>query len=102
MIKVFINICHSPEIPAPPLCSKKEIEKAIKAEDNSIYKVPLSLSPCRTDLDKTKQICLVFDACINTTPFKQSENDDDFKLFIIELAVEWVEEKHKLKLSRGY
>lgn len=26
-MKVFINICHSKEIPAPPLCSDQEIQK---------------------------------------------------------------------------
>jgi PIH1 N-terminal domain len=100
-MKVFINICHSPEIPAPPLCSKAEIQKAIKADDTTTYRVPLSLSPCRTDMDKSKKMCLVFDSCINSTPFEQAMEDDDFQLFIMELAVEWVEEKHHLKLSRG-
>ena len=51
-LKVFINICQSPEIPAPPLVSKEEIQKALMAEDNTTYKVPMSLTPPRSDVDK--------------------------------------------------
>ena len=51
-MKVFCNLCHSPSIPAPPLVSKEEIIKAIKNDDSSTYKVPLSLSKPRSDIAK--------------------------------------------------
>ncbi|KAI8910967.1 pre-RNA processing PIH1/Nop17-domain-containing protein [Gorgonomyces haynaldii] len=99
-MKVFVNLCHSPEIPAPPMLSKQEIQIAIAAEDNSQYRLPLSLTPPKSDMDKSGSVCVVFDACINSRPFQESTADDDFKLFVVELALQWVEQKHDLKLSR--
>jgi hypothetical protein len=51
-IKVFVNVCHSPYIPSPPLASDEEIQQALLNQDNSKYRVPLSLSPPRSDVDK--------------------------------------------------
>ncbi|KAI9100529.1 pre-RNA processing PIH1/Nop17-domain-containing protein [Phlyctochytrium arcticum] len=101
-IKVFINVCHSPHIPAPPLASDEEIRRAINAEDNAAYKVPLSLSTPKTDKDKAAKMCLVFDACINTNPLTKANMDMDYKLFLIELSLEWIEEMYKLDLSREF
>lgn len=53
-------------------------------------------------MDKNRSICLVYDACINSNPFNDGLKDADFQLFLIELAVEWVEEKEGLKLSRQF
>ena len=36
------------------MATDEEIRKAIEADDNATYKVPLSLSVPRTDLDKGK------------------------------------------------
>lgn len=44
---------------------------------------------------------LVVDACIHTEPYKRSEKDFDYKLYIMELAMEWVEEKCRVELSRS-
>ncbi|KAJ3299652.1 PIH1 domain-containing protein 1 [Borealophlyctis nickersoniae] len=101
-LKVFVNVCHSPHVPAPPLASKEEIQRALKAEDNATYRVPLSLNPPRPDRDKAGKACIVFDACINTDPLRKSSDDEDFKIFLIELALQWIEEKYKLELSRDF
>ncbi|KAI8904634.1 PIH1 family [Powellomyces hirtus] len=101
-LKVFINVCHSPNVPAPPLATNDEIRKALNAEDNAAYKVPLSLSSPKPDRDKSGKMCLVFDACVHTDPLNKSLVDFDFKLFLIELSLEWVEEKYKLELSREF
>jgi hypothetical protein len=44
---------------------------------------------------------VVFDACVNTDPLERAEKDSDFKLFLIELALQWIEERHDYLLSRG-
>jgi hypothetical protein len=97
--KVFINLCYSLEIPKPPLCSKEEIIKAIQNDDSTKYKVPLSLSKPRSDIDKAGKICVVFDACIHTEPYQLAVKDPDFKYFINDLAVAWIQEKYQLQLS---
>jgi hypothetical protein len=107
--KLFINLCYSPEIPQPPLVSKEEIIKAIQNDDSSKYKVPLSLSKPRSDLDKsisslTKggNVCLVFDACIHSQPYNETIQDIEFKYFIIDLAIAWVQEKYQMELSSKF
>ncbi|KAL7747211.1 hypothetical protein RI367_007422 [Sorochytrium milnesiophthora] len=101
--KLFINIAHSPYIPAPPVATDEEIRAAING-GNGEWKVPMSLTAPRDDIDKGApgRPCVVFDACINSDVLHKAEKDTDFKLFIIELAVEWVEEKHKMSLSRDF
>lgn len=47
------------------------------------------------------QAYLVVDACIHTEPYRRTEQDFDYKLYIMELAMEWVEEKCHVELSRS-
>ncbi|CAG8617701.1 7477_t:CDS:10, partial [Racocetra fulgida] len=51
-MKVLINICHSDVIPRPPAASEEEIRKAMNAEEDAMYNVPLVLSDLRQDMDK--------------------------------------------------
>lgn len=44
---------------------------------------------------------LIFDACINTNPYIRAEGDLDYRLYILELAMELVNEKEGVSLSRG-
>lgn len=45
---------------------------------------------------------LIMDACINTQPYLRSERDLDFRLYILELSMEYVEERTGVKLSREF
>lgn len=42
------------------------------------------------------------DACINTQPYLRSEKDLDFRLYILELSMEYVEEITSVNLSREF
>lgn len=44
---VYINICYAAAIPAPPIATEQEIQKALNAEPNSTFKVPLSMGQPR-------------------------------------------------------
>ncbi|KAJ3080026.1 PIH1 domain-containing protein 1 [Quaeritorhiza haematococci] len=101
-MKVFINLCHSPHVPSPPFATDEEIRRALNAEDNAAYRVPMSLLGPREDVDKTSKPCLVFDVCINSDPLNKGNQDFQYKLFLIELAISWIENKHKLELGRDY
>lgn len=48
-----------------------------------------------------EDLCYVCDAIIHTLPFKRTREDSDFKLYIIELAVEMIEEQFNLELTRS-
>ena len=69
-------------------------------EDTTAYRIPISLSRIRTDLDRSRKVCLVFDVCVNSTPYSMSIDDDQFRMFLVELAIEWIEVKANLVLSR--
>ncbi|KAJ3353688.1 PIH1 domain-containing protein 1 [Allomyces javanicus] len=100
--KVFINLCHSPYVPAPPVATDDEIRAAITGADGAAWKVPMSLTGPRDDADKLGRPCVVFDACVHSDVVAKAESDWDFKQFIIELAIQWAEEKHGMSLSREF
>ncbi|GJJ67993.1 hypothetical protein EMPS_00339 [Entomortierella parvispora] len=101
---IFINICHADSMPkpTPAVVSEEEIQKAINAVEGATYQVPFQLSPPREYQNKSNKTYLVVDACIHTQPYKRTETDLDFKLYIMELAMEWVEEKCRMDLSRSF
>ncbi|KAI8618308.1 pre-RNA processing PIH1/Nop17-domain-containing protein [Chytriomyces sp. MP71] len=101
-MKVFINLCHSPDIPPPPTMDYEEVSRAMLEGDNVSFKVPLSLSPPRVDKDKAGKMCLVFDAACNTAPYQQATKDGPFHAFMVTLCTEWIESKHELTLSRDF
>lgn len=49
---VYINICHAPSIPAPPLSDEKEIQRALNAEPDAYYKVPVNMGKERGERGK--------------------------------------------------
>ncbi|KAK4514672.1 uncharacterized protein ATC70_002273 [Mucor velutinosus] len=95
---VYINICYHSAIPAPPIATEAEIQKALNATEDAVYRVPLSLGQLRYDDKKS----LILDACINTQPYLRSEKDLDFRLYILELAMEFVEGFIANPLSREF
>ena len=118
--KLFINLCHSDEIPAPPPATTDEIRAAIDSGDCSLYRIPLSLMGPREDVDRGNiakikapiqcyiqfviagRPCLVFDACVHSDPFSRCSSEFEFRAFLIHLSMEWIEQKHSLLLSREF
>lgn len=98
---VYINVCHAPEIPAPPIASETEIQKALNADPNATYRVPLCMGQARVEKDVAGKTYLITDACINTQPYVRAERDLDYRLYILELSIEWAEEKESIELDRG-
>ncbi|KAI9342191.1 pre-RNA processing PIH1/Nop17-domain-containing protein [Zopfochytrium polystomum] len=106
-LKVFVNLCRSPDVPPPPIVAPKDVWAAIgnDASDSGGgggYKVPLSLSGPRSDRDKEGRVCLVFEACVNDAPARLADEDDDYRFFLQQLCLEFLEEKHGVELDRNY
>ncbi|KAI7878858.1 hypothetical protein K492DRAFT_238324 [Lichtheimia hyalospora FSU 10163] len=97
---VYINICYSDAIPAPPVMPESEIEKALNADPTATYRVPVSLGQERTE--NAGKTALIFDACINTHPYMRSERHLEFRLYILELCIELIEERISVELSREF
>ncbi|KAI8079972.1 pre-RNA processing PIH1/Nop17-domain-containing protein [Halteromyces radiatus] len=98
---IYINICHSDSLPAPMLATEADIQAALRADPGATYQVPLSLGTPRMTDDKNKA-APIMDACIHTQPFIRSEHDLDFRLYIMELAMEHVEDELGVNLSREF
>ncbi|CAG8570280.1 12048_t:CDS:2 [Rhizophagus irregularis] len=89
-------------LPCPPNATETEIKKSMNGDEDSIYRVPTVISNIREDKDNKEDLCYVCDAIIHTLPFKRTREDSDFKLYIIELAVEMIEEQFNLELTRNF
>ena len=107
--KIFVNMCGSSSVPAPGNWDKnkipeevaKKLEKAETTPDESL-RFPLSLSDAAYDLDKQGKPCTTFDCIFNLDVLKQAMETKALKVFLIELALGWVQEKHHLILDPKY
>ncbi|KAF9199301.1 hypothetical protein BGZ49_010617 [Haplosporangium sp. Z 27] len=99
---VYINVCSSDQMPKPSAATEAEIQKAINAEEGVTYQVPFQVSPPRRYRDSVSKSYLVVDACIHTEPLRRVEHDFDYKLYIMVLAMEWIEVKCRLEISRNF
>lgn len=119
-IKVFLNICHSPAIPSPPPISNEDLKRLLRDGDESLsksYKIPLSLSSIRNDVDRAGKTCLVVDVCLHsdvyhrvatvegatgsaTTSAEEAELKAEYARFVMALCLEWVEQKFSVVLDR--
>ncbi|CAO3601358.1 unnamed protein product [Absidia cylindrospora] len=102
-LTVYINVCHSDRMPAPALATEAEIQAALMAAPNATYRIPLSLGlPRHVKDDGSSCQGVILDACIHTQPFIRSEHDLDFRLHVLELALEHTEDALGVNLSREF
>ena len=69
--KVFINICHTSEIPAPKDISESELHKLIENQNATDFKVPLSVTKPRIGQDKSGNNAEISDVAVNTDFFNR-------------------------------
>ena len=98
--KVFINVCHSPDLQAPSLKKKLDAEGNEQEGTN----IPLALGPVAEDVDKAGVLSLVYDCIVNTKVIEDAEADatGQFRNFICELCLNYVEQKFKQPLDHRY
>ncbi|KAJ1977078.1 hypothetical protein H4R34_003728 [Dimargaris verticillata] len=99
-LQVWVNVCSASNIPAPATHDEAEIQKALHADPSTVYQVPVFLSsPNEKPMDATG---VIFDAVIHPVPLARAMGDFDFRLYLIELCLEWVEERSQMQLSRQF
>ncbi|XP_014663914.1 PREDICTED: PIH1 domain-containing protein 1-like [Priapulus caudatus] len=98
--KVFINICQSTHIPPPIDLTDEELLAIVNDEDPSSYNVPMSLGEPHTESDNSGNHCTAYDVIISNTFYDKVETNQLFYNFMISLALEGLEEKYSLSLSR--
>jgi hypothetical protein len=105
-LPVFVNVCTSTVIPAPPplasdaalkdLLSYRGDERDGGAREPSSYKIPVSVSEAKREHD-----ALIYDVCMHPDILPLCDAFEDYKLLVTEVAMEWVEERASMHLDRG-
>ncbi|KAG7087489.1 hypothetical protein E1B28_013451 [Marasmius oreades] len=103
--KLFINIAWDQNVPPPPKASEEAIKRAISGDSQSMstdddYFVPVVVSDGRIDTDRAGRPSLVFDCVFHKSVKTRTLVDHDFKVFIVELALQRIEAQTGLVLSR--
>ncbi|KAG9015633.1 hypothetical protein FRB90_004671 [Tulasnella sp. 427] len=100
--KIFLNICWDPQVPPPPERDDDEIRKAMMGADldSGIYFIPVIISDGKMTTDKAGKPSLVFDCVFNMKLRSRATKDYDFRTFLTEIALERVEDRSGLTLSR--
>uniref|UniRef100_A0A8C3HN60 PIH1 domain containing 1 n=1 Tax=Chrysemys picta bellii TaxID=8478 RepID=A0A8C3HN60_CHRPI len=97
--KVFVNICRSLHIPAPPDLSHQELECLIESDSASSFRIPMSLGEPHAELDNSGNGCIAYDVVINSGFFSKVEADPFFKEFFITVALEGLADKYKMDVN---
>nr|XP_033816683.1 PIH1 domain-containing protein 1 isoform X2 [Geotrypetes seraphini] len=100
--KVFINICRSEYIPAPPELSEQGLVSLLESEDPSGYRVPMSLGEPHAEVDNSGNGCTAYDITINSAFFEKIQTNKLFLEFLVTVAQEGLENKYSLELSREW
>ncbi|XP_006455782.1 hypothetical protein AGABI2DRAFT_210349 [Agaricus bisporus var. bisporus H97] len=103
--KVFVNICYDKNVPPPPPADEATIKRAMNIhqdddDDDGNYYVPVVVSQPRQDRDKAGNLALVIDCVYNSTLRSRTLREPDFKIFLVELALQRIEAQTSLVLSR--
>lgn len=102
--KVFLNICFSEKLPDPPDITEEKLVELIQvtedAEGAEGFRVPMSLGEPHAELDKSGKGCTVYDVVISQGFMKKIKEKEIFMSFFMTVALEGLEDKYKINLSR--
>lgn len=98
--KVFLNICHDPQVPKPPITFNPETVFPLIV--NNEWEVPIITSPEKKSPDKKGVPSFVYDCCINPECFQWVQVSADLRSIVIEWCLEAVEMLHDIVLEREY
>ncbi|KAJ0401890.1 hypothetical protein ATCC90586_009012 [Pythium insidiosum] len=98
--KVFVNVCQSDAIQT--FSQRKQLDE--NGEEQEGIHVPLSLGPPHEVTDKSGASAIAFDVAVNTQVIADCQKDTtgSFRNFVCELAIEYIDQKHKVKLDARY
>uniref|UniRef100_A0A1L8DCP9 PIH1 domain-containing protein 1 n=1 Tax=Nyssomyia neivai TaxID=330878 RepID=A0A1L8DCP9_9DIPT len=99
--KLFINICHTDDIPAPKDISEDELMKILNSNTPNSYKIPMSIGEPRNTKDKTGNDAMVCDIAINSAFFGKIEKMRLFRDFLTALVFEAVDVKYGMPCEDG-
>ncbi|XP_049764864.1 PIH1 domain-containing protein 1-like [Schistocerca cancellata] len=97
--KVFVNICHTEEIPKPADVTEDELMAIWNSDEAPSYRLPLSMGEPRDVEDKSGKPAKAFDVAINTEFFKKVSTNKVFRNFLLLVVMEGLEDKYKMQID---
>ncbi|KAF4520024.1 hypothetical protein B566_EDAN007172 [Ephemera danica] len=97
--KIFVNLCTSEDLPAPPDVSDDELALILDSEDTTKYRVPMCLGEPRNEPDKSGDLCKVFDVAVHPAALKRFSASELFRQFIITAALEGLHNKYDVEMK---
>ena len=91
--KVFINVCQSEHVDKPAPVSNGENVEEVQ------MRIPMSLGPPREDLDKSGEVCTVYDVVFHPEAVDGALKEAEFRSFVMQLTLYQIQQKYKDELS---
>jgi len=98
--KVFINFCKSARIKA--LSREPQAPTPEDPDPPERIRIPLSLGTAEHELDKNGETCTVYDVVMNPEVIDGCTGNDDFRAWVVDVAMGWIENKSGGGLCRTY
>lgn len=98
--KIFINVCHDPQVPKPPQDFDATVVFPLIVDNQ--WEIPIIVSREKEVKDKSGQTSLCYDCCINDNCFRWCTINSDLKLILNEWCLEAVELLYNVVLERQY
>lgn len=100
--KVFINVCHSENVPDPRDLTDDELLKVLESEDPSQYRIPMSIGEPHAEMDKGGAGCTAYDVVVNPKFMMKMEKSELFRTFFLTIMCEGIEQKYDILLKRDW
>lgn len=100
--KVFINLCHTSELPPPKDITDEEFYLLLESERPN-WCIPMSIGHERFESSKDGTQCLTYDIALNTKYFNKIQKEKVYFTFTILATFDAIEDKHEKTLdNKGY
>ncbi|TRZ07999.1 hypothetical protein HGM15179_019113 [Zosterops borbonicus] len=96
--KVFVNVCHSPEVPPPPPVSPPGLQRLLQDPQGG-FRIPMSLGEPHAELDRGGRGCTAYDVVVNSGFFRTLQADPLYLEFFLTVAMEGLSEKYGVELE---
>ena len=98
--KVFINFCKSSRIKT--LSREPQAPTPEDPDPPERIRIPLSLGTADQELDKNGETCTVFDVVMNPEVIDGCTGNNDFRSWVVDVAMGWIENKSGGGLDRTF
>ncbi|XP_037982335.1 PIH1 domain-containing protein 1 [Motacilla alba alba] len=99
--KVFLNVCHSPEVPPPPPVPPPGLQRLLRDPPGpgGSFRIPMSLGEPHAELDRGGRGCTAYDVVVNSGFFRTLQADPLYLEFFLTVAMEGLSDKYGVELE---